>query len=281
MIRLYLAKKDKILRKSYKLNAQNVFPDSYTRMKVKPAGEVMSHTVASDILSQGWPGTSETVEFIYKVNDWFDLLNGAFSTHGFKKNNRRLHPYTIKDVEDFENKLEGSRFQELHDFLNYLNDWKEEVEARKNNTLSTSLMSDLGVGTLVEDGSFQALNDSQVEGDQEEDASARNLLPHQTLLGIEMSCRAFIGATTFLLRNGVKFLNARVFCQDPLEQNFGRQRQAGGGSNNPNLQQFLHKQRAFSTIGELSATSKRGNTEVLKEDVEISSEKLPKRRCTK
>lgn len=207
VIRLYLAKKDKILRKSYKLNAQNVFPDSYSRMKVKPAAEVMSHTVASDILSQGWPETSETVEFIYKVNEWFDLLNGAFSTQGFKKNNSRLHPYTIKDVEDFENGVEGSRFQELLDFLKYLNDWKEEVEARKNNTLSRSLMSDLGVATLAEDGSFEALNDSQVEGDEEEDASARNLLPHQTLLGIEISCRAFIGATTFLLRNGVKFLN--------------------------------------------------------------------------
>lgn len=76
IIRLYLS--NKVLRKSYKLNAQNVFPDSYSRMKVKIAAAILSNTVALDILSQGWRGTSETVEFIQRVNNWFDLLNGAY-----------------------------------------------------------------------------------------------------------------------------------------------------------------------------------------------------------
>lgn len=279
IIRLYLSKKDKVLRKSYKLNAQNVFPDSYSRMKVKIAAAILSNTVALDILSQGWRGTSETVEFIQRVNNWFDLLNGAYSTQGIRTNNRRLAAYTIKDVEDYENGVEGSRFKELEDFQKYLDDWKEEVQSRKD----ASLMSDLGVQPLADDdGSFHALNDSQTEGDQEEDASSKNLLPHQTLRGIEMSWKSFIGATTFLLRNGVNYINARVFCQDPLEQNFGRQRMAGGGSNNPNFQQYLHKQRGFSTIGALSAANKRGNTEVVKEDDEnvSSSEPLPKRKRT-
>ncbi|KAK3929584.1 Transposable element P transposase [Frankliniella fusca] len=247
-------------------------------MKVKIAAAVLSNTVALDILSQGWPSTSETVEFIQRVNNWFDLLNGAFSTQGIRTNNRRLDAYTIKDVEDYENNVEGSRFKELEDFQKYLDDWKAEVESRKD----TSLMSDLGVQPLAGDDSFHALNDSQTEGDQEEDASSRNLLPHQTLRGIEMSWKSFIGATTFLLRNGVTFINARIFCQDPLEQNFGRQRMAGGGSNNPNFHQYLHKQRGFSTIGALSAANKMGNTEVVKEDDEsvCSSEPLPKRKRT-
>jgi hypothetical protein len=277
IIKLYLSKKEQTLRKSYKLNAQNVYPDSYSRMKVRPAAEVMSHTVGTDLLSQGWPGISETVDFILKVNNWFDLLNGAFSGHGQKTNNYRLNPYTIKDVEDFENGVNGSRFQELLDFLNYLDAWKSEVKANINASISRT-MDESGVEPLPDEGSFHALNDTQ-EGDQEEeDVSSRNLLPHQTLLGIEMSCRAFISCTTFLLKEGITFINARVFCQDPLEQNFGRQRMAGGGSNNPNLNQFLHKQRGFSTIGELSAANKRGNTEVLQEDGDNSTEPLPKRR---
>ncbi|KAK3916147.1 Transposable element P transposase [Frankliniella fusca] len=271
IIRLYMSKKDKTLRKSFKLNAQNVFPDSYSRMKVKIAAAVLSNTVALDILSQGWPSTSETVEFIQREKNWFDLLNGAFSTQGIRTNNRRLDAYTIKDVEDYDNNVE-------EDFQKYLDDWKAEVESRKD----TSLMSDLGVQPLAGDDSFHALNDSQTEGDQEEDASSRNLLPHQTLRGIEMSWKSFIGATTFLLRNGVTFINARILCQDPLEQNFGRQRMAGGGSNNPNFHQYLHKQRGFSTIGALCAANKMGNTEVVKEDDEsvCSSEPLPKRKPT-
>lgn len=279
IIKLYLSKKEKTLRKSYKLNAQNVFPDSYSRMKVKPAAEVMSHTVATDILSQGWAGTSETVDFIYRVNNWFDLLNGAYSTHGIRKNNKRLNPYTIQDVQDFENGVAGNRFQELLDFVEYLDSWKEEVKSSQNASLSRSamsLMEDLGVEALPDEGSFHALNDSQTE-EQGEELSSRNLIPHQTHLGIEMSCRSFIGATTFLVKEGVSFINARVFCQDPLEQNFGRQRMAGGGSNNPNLNQFLHKQRGFSIIGELSAANKRGNTEVLPEEGGVSTEPLLKR----
>lgn len=102
IIRLFLSKKDKILRKSYKLNAQNVFPDSYTKMKVAPAAQVLSKTVGMDVLSQGWPKTSETVDFILKTNDWFDLLNGACTTDGKRKNNPKLNPYTMKDVEEFE-----------------------------------------------------------------------------------------------------------------------------------------------------------------------------------
>lgn len=281
IIRLYLAKKDKVLRKSYKLNAQNVYPDSYTRMKVRPAAEVLSHTVGSDLASQQWEGTSETVEFIFKVNDWFDLLNGAFSGHGKKKNNMRLNPYVIKDVVDFENGTEGSRFQQIFDFLEYLDAWKKEITEKINASQAQSIMDDLGVEMLPDEGSFHSLNDSQAQECEEgEDASSRNLLPHQTLHGIEMSCRAFVACTKFLLSEGISFINARAFCQDPLEQNFGRQRMAGGGSNNPNMYQFLHKQRNFSTIGELSAANKRGNTEVLEENIgECSSEPLPKRRA--
>jgi len=42
-------KKHLNLRKSFKLNAMNVYPDSHARMKVKFAGQMLSRTVAQDL----------------------------------------------------------------------------------------------------------------------------------------------------------------------------------------------------------------------------------------
>ncbi|KAK3911433.1 Membrane protein insertase YidC [Frankliniella fusca] len=115
--------------KSYKLNIQAVFPDSYSRMKVNLAAVVISNT--NDISSQQWLKTTELVEFLRKTNNWFDLLNGASFSHGVVTNNRRLAPYSKSDVEDYNNNVSTSRFQELHDYLNYLNAWKEEVQSKQ------------------------------------------------------------------------------------------------------------------------------------------------------
>jgi len=86
IVDLYNAKKDETLRKSYKLNAQNVFIDSFSGMKVKFAAQVLSKTVAKDLEDMNWAGTKELVKFIRLVNDWFDCLNGAVSIQGKKKN---------------------------------------------------------------------------------------------------------------------------------------------------------------------------------------------------
>lgn len=264
------------MRKSFKLNAQNVYPDSYSRMKVKPAAEVMSRTVSNDLNSQQWPGTSETSDFIMRVNNWFDLLNGAFSYQGTKTRNHRLNGYTVKDLLDFENGVQGNRFEELLDFLNYLEEWKQDVQLRINNSAVT-VLDDLGVMPLEEAASFHVLNDSQQE---ETEDDAKNLLPHQTLVGIEMSTRAFIDVVSFLLREGVPFVNARDFTQDPLEQNFGKQRMGGGGSSNPNVKQYLEKQKKIHIIGQLAMSNKRGNTEGNEENV-LTCEALPKKKYVK
>lgn len=49
IIKLYEKYKDRNLRKTFKLNHMNVFPDSYGRMKVKYAAEVVSLTVAQHL----------------------------------------------------------------------------------------------------------------------------------------------------------------------------------------------------------------------------------------
>ncbi|KAK3921468.1 Transposable element P transposase [Frankliniella fusca] len=97
IVKLYKVKKNKILRKSYKLTLQHVYPDSYSCMKVKLAAQVLSSTVAKDLSYQKWPGTSETVKFIEKCNNWFDDMNGPHSSVGKKKLNKGLEQYRSTD----------------------------------------------------------------------------------------------------------------------------------------------------------------------------------------
>jgi len=166
-------------------------------MKVSYAAEVLNNTVARDLEARNWPGTSETVNFIKKVNDMFDMLNGASSDQGTRQANPNLDSYT--DVND-------ERFKKLQEFLDYLDEWKTEVENKRGFS----------------------------KGEK-----AKMMLSQQSLDGIEMTVRAFTGATRFLLGEGVAFVNARIFCQDPLERYYGKQRQSGGGSRNPTAAQFL------------------------------------------
>ncbi|KAK3931225.1 LOW QUALITY PROTEIN: Transposable element P transposase [Frankliniella fusca] len=110
IIRLF--KKNKTLRKAYKLSAANVYLDYYSVMKVKNAFQVLSNTVSCDLQAQGWEKVSETVKFIKRVNDFADCLNGAHSSSGSRSANPLLNPYT--DPND-------SRFTEyLLPFLDYL-----------------------------------------------------------------------------------------------------------------------------------------------------------------
>ncbi|KAK3909685.1 Transposable element P transposase [Frankliniella fusca] len=109
IIRLFKAKKDKTLRKAYKLSAANVYLDSYSVMKVKYAFQVLSNTVSCDLQAQGWEKVSETVKFIKKVNDFADCLNGAHSLSGTRSANPLLNPYT--DPNDSTNIMSNSTFQ--------------------------------------------------------------------------------------------------------------------------------------------------------------------------
>lgn len=79
IVQLFHFQKQQYLRKAFKLNAQNVFINSYSKMRVKYAAQVLSATVAQMLEERKWEGTEETVNFIREVNDFFDMLNGAHS----------------------------------------------------------------------------------------------------------------------------------------------------------------------------------------------------------
>ncbi|XP_052131084.1 uncharacterized protein LOC127751486 [Frankliniella occidentalis] len=265
IIKLYEAKKDKSLRKSYKLNAMNVYPDSYARMRVKLAGQVLSKTVSTDLRSQGWFEASETALFLEKVNDWFDYLNGAHSSIATKTRNKNVAAYTSETDE---------RFGLIEDFLNYLEDWEKEAQ-NPNQSVNASMISNASINNLdhdeseIEDGVFNP---------DEETSSSKRLMSKQTLDGIRMTSYAFKPLVSFMLKAGASFVNARVFTQDPLEQHFSKVRAGQGGSNNPNIFQVLNRNRALHTIGQLGTRKRKGNHGEDSNQIEVTTEPLPKRK---
>ncbi|KAK3919722.1 Transposable element P transposase [Frankliniella fusca] len=268
IIKLYNLKQGKTLRKSYKLNAMNVYPDSYARMKVKFAAEVLSKTVCKDLRSQGWADASETATFIELVNDWFDCLNGAHSSIGKRVRNENLAPYTLTNKEE--------RFQILDNFLKYLEDW--ENDAANPNSTSASVI-DLSTTTALHDGDISEI---ECESYPENDTPiGRRQLSKQTKEGIRMTTLAFKPLVNFLLQEGVKFINARIFNQDPLEQHFSKIRAGQGGSNNPNLLQALNKIRALHVFGHLGMRKRKGNSGEDGCVVEVTTEPLAKRKCVR
>ena len=270
IVRLYHEQKGKILRLAYKLNAQNVFLNGYSKMKVKYAAQVLSATIARMLERKKWLGTEETIIFIRKVNDFFDMLNGAHSKQGKRKRNPNLDPYCSK---------EDPRFEELAKFLLYLQEWKEDAEsavAAGNKTVDQSVGADISADLNDE---LEPEEWEDVENEGEEDPASVRQLSYQTLEGIKITVLGFTGVVKFLLDEGVKFINARVFCQDPIEQYFSKLRSRGGGSTNPNVSQVLHSQRSIHVQGNIGVKKNyRGNTEVETESMTITNEPLPKRK---
>lgn len=235
IVRMFDEDKHKTWRKSCKLNAQNVHLNSYSCMKVSYAAQVLSKTVGLDLKTRNWPGTAATVDFILKVNDFFDNLNGAHSNQAHRTNNSRLRAY------DYVN---DKRFDELKQFEKYVLDWEEQV----NN--------------------LTGFSDAQ---------KAKMTLSDQTKEGIYITVNGFCGAVKYLLEIGAKFVMGRAFCQDPLEQYFGKQRASGGGRVNPTVSSLLNNDLKISIHRDLNVKRRSGNTEVFQTAMEVDNEPLPKR----
>jgi len=190
IIKLYESYKMRNLRKSFKLSPMNVYPDSYARMKVKYAAQVLSRTVAQDLEDQEWEEASELIYFLRYVNDWFDCLNGAHTSIAKKKRNDRLKAYTSVD---------DSRFDFILSFVTYLQEWEEEAKNAPAVDVSA-----LNVSNVPDDpeGINQSMEVEQAREDDQEDLppASKRILSRQTLEGIEMSTRAFIPMVRFLLR---------------------------------------------------------------------------------
>ena len=89
------------------------------------------------------------------------------------------------------------------------------------------------------------------------------LLSWQTHEGFKLTVSSAIEATKFLLEEGMEFVLTERFCQDPLEEYFGKQRQLGRRSNNPDIHKFGYNSNTIRTQRLISC--RRGNPRGRKE----------------
>lgn len=72
-------------------------------MRVNYAAHIFSLTVASTWKILKWDNTSVTIDFIRRVNNFFDMLNGAHSQHGKRTRNPNLDLIVVVVIPRFEN----------------------------------------------------------------------------------------------------------------------------------------------------------------------------------
>ena len=101
---------------------------------------------------------------------------------------------------------EDDRFDWLENTFLYLADWKKIVEKR---------FGDFSLADRV-----------------------KMFLSHQTYYGIQMTVYSIINVVKFLISEGCEFILTERFCQDIVEENFGRQRGLGRRNDNPTIRDF-------------------------------------------
>ena len=118
------------------------------------------------------------------------------------------------------------RFQFLKEFLQYLRHWKDSTENRQGNFIQS--------------------------------ARAKMFLSWQTYEGFSITVHSAIEVVRFLLEEGMEFVLTERFCQDPVEEYFGKQRQLGRRSDNPDIYQFGYNSNTIRIERSISCQS--GNT---------------------
>ena len=78
------------------------------------------------------------------------------------------------------------------------------------------------------------------------DADQKMFMSWQTYEGLKISVNSIIEATQFLLWHQVKYVLTERFCQDPLENWFGRQRSLGSRKDNPSMADFRYNNNAIT-----------------------------------
>jgi len=243
IIACYKSEEAEVLKCCHKLTPQNVFLNSYSVMKVSLAAQVMSRTVAlyiRDVLKLNRP---ETIKFILLVNDWFDCMNGKYKGQDIVERNPNLAIYNDEN---------DKRFDFLFSFLQYLDEWKAEVEA------------------------------TNIPKEEKQ----KRILSHQTLDGIERTTHGFVATLKYTLgkRRTIEvkkkdqtvhmkegYILGRTLQQDEEEHYFSRQRGMGGGNVHPSVPQFLQHQTVMEAHGNLGMKRARGNTEGVARTIDVDA----------
>ena len=167
-------------------------------MWVNLAAQILSETVGNVLNSFGPQEAEGTGQFCIMMDKFFDCLNVWNTKEHIIKRKPILKPY--ESVDDI-------RFVWLDEFLQYFKSWKESTEARND-------------ANYQENAKFKMFNSCQsYEGLQ------------ITVLSLKEVCK-------FLLQQGIPYILSERFCQDDLENYFGKQRVIGLRYDNPTVHDF-------------------------------------------
>lgn len=181
-----------------KLTYDHVKLTPFSCMNVRLAAQVLSESVGKVLQTFGSTQAKRTATFCLMMDKFFDCLNVRNSSEFVTKQKPFLKPFSSEHDE---------RFTWLKEtFLKYFSDWQESIEARM--------------------GNFS-------QGDKN-----NMFISWQTYEGIKITTQSVIELTKYLIQNGVSYVLTERFCQDPLENYFGRQRSMGRRKDNPTIRDF-------------------------------------------
>ena len=176
-----------------KLTNEHIKLTPFSRMNVKLAVQVLSSSVAEVLKSFGPSEAKGTAQFCHMFDSFFDCMNIRNTVEHNLKCKPLLKPFESVDDERLEWLTEV--------FLQYFKDWQLSIENRP--------------------------------GDFSKDDKAKIFLSRQTYEGVEITVHSTVELVKFLLSRNVKYVLTERFCQDPLENYFGRQRGMGRRKDNP------------------------------------------------
>ena len=144
-------------------------------------------------------GPNEAVEtgwFCRRIDEFFDCCNVRNTKEWKTKLKPYLKPYRTLDDE---------RYDHLKSEMLAYEGWKEQIAKR----------------------------DSELYSDEDK---KKMFISTQTYQGILITSKSLIECVKFLIREGnVKFVLTERFCQDDLENYFGKQRAIGGSKTHPRV----------------------------------------------
>ena len=186
------------LKNINKIRESHVKLNSYSKMNVSLAAQVLSESVSKILIQYYSPDANGTAELCMYMDKFFDCLNVTNTNTGVEKRKPFLLPYKDEDDERFAWLTE--------EFIPYLRRWKESIENREGN------FSKKDRGNMF--------------------------LSYQTFEGLLITVSSVVESVKYLLRAGVKFVLTDHVNQDPLEIFFGQHRVIGRRNDNPTLHQF-------------------------------------------
>ena len=181
-----------------KITFEHVYLTPYSVMNVRLAAQVLSTTVSKVLSNYGPADAAGTAEFCLMFDKFFDIMNVSNTT----ALSRELKPFNAPF-----SSTDDPRFLWLkNQFLKYFEDWLSSIEKRP-----------------------RAYTKSEKQ---------KMFVSPQTYEGLKITVHCVIELVKFLIMHKVLYVLTERFCQDPVENYFGKQRSSGARKDKPSLYDF-------------------------------------------